>query len=117
MNNRYESDHYFALHSDYTPEERYIKQGVRLLTLYVYLNDVEPGGGETHFEHLNITVLPKRGRALVWPSVLNENPHEKDERMLHEGLPPNDGGVKYGMAAWYHMNDYKAAERLGCALE
>jgi len=113
---RYESDQFFAIHSDYTPEDIHFKQGVRLLTFYVYLNDVEAGGGGTHFDQLNITVFPKRGRAVVWPLVLNENPHIKDERTSHQGLKPAKGGVKYGMATWYHMNDYKSADRLGCAI-
>lgn len=85
-----------------------------MLTFYVYLNDVEAGGGGTHFNVLNITVSPKKGRALVWPSVLNDSPHEQELRTTHQGLSPEDGGVKYGMAFWYHMHDYKAAEKLGC---
>jgi prolyl 4-hydroxylase len=113
---QYDSKQFFALHSDYTPDDALFLQGVRLLTFYVYLNNVEAGGGGTFFNELNITVLPKRGRALVWPSVLNDHPHQQDTRLNHQGLPPNPGGIKYGMAAWYHMNDYKKAEALGCAI-
>lgn len=54
------------------------------MTSYLYLNDVEAGGG-TMFTDLNITVMPKRGRALFWPSVLNDSPHDKDERTNHQG--------------------------------
>lgn len=54
------------------------------MTSYLYLNDVEAGGG-TKFGGLGLTVMPKRGRALFWPSVLNDSPHEKDPRTNHEG--------------------------------
>ena len=30
-------------------------------------------GGETHFPHLNISVTPKKGRALLWPSTYDHN--------------------------------------------
>ena len=30
-------------------------------------------GGETHFPHLNISVTPKKGRALLWPSTFDYN--------------------------------------------
>ena len=52
------------------------------------------------------TVLPKRGRALIWPSVLNDNPHQKDPRTDHEAMPVIKG-VKYGANAWQHMRDFK----------
>lgn len=58
------------------------------MTVYLYLNDVEAGGG-TKFNGLNITVMPKRGRALFWPSVLNDSPNEKDSRTNHEGASCN----------------------------
>jgi prolyl 4-hydroxylase len=68
---------------------------VRVLTLYLYLNDVENGGG-TNFDQLDITVMPKRGRALLWPSVLNSDPNEKDERTTHQALPVGKDSIKYG---------------------
>jgi hypothetical protein len=38
-------------------------------------------GGETYFNKLDLAVKPKKGRALVWPSVLDENPEYWDKRM------------------------------------
>ena len=73
-------------HHDYIYHNIDNQQGVRILTSYLYLNDVEAGGG-TMFSSLNITVMPKRGRALFWPSVLNDKPNEKDRRTNHEGTP------------------------------
>lgn len=60
----------------------------------MYLNDVPEGGG-TRFNNLDLTVKPKKGAALIWPSVLDERPHDKDERTMHEAMPVIEG-VKYG---------------------
>ena len=54
-----------------------------MLTLFLYLNDVEEGGG-THFPLLDITVQPKKGSALLWPSVVDEDIEQKDFRTDHE---------------------------------
>lgn len=39
----------------------------RIFSLVLYLNDVEEGG-ETHFEYLNLSVKPKAGRLIMFPS-------------------------------------------------
>ena len=71
-------------HHDYIEHNLNRQQGVRILTAYLYLNDVEAGGG-TKFTGLDLTVMPKLGRALFWPSVFNDKPHEKDGRTNHQG--------------------------------
>jgi prolyl 4-hydroxylase len=68
--------------------------GPRALTLFLYLNDVEEGGG-TRFPKLDITVQPKLGNAILWPSVLDEEPEKKDPRTDHEALEVKKG-IKYG---------------------
>jgi prolyl 4-hydroxylase len=73
--------------------------------MYLYLNDVEEGGG-TNFDKYNITVMPKRGRVLLWPSVFSSQPNIKDDRTTHQALPV-EAGVKYGTNAWFHMRDFK----------
>lgn len=88
------------------------QSGVRILTLFLYLSDVEAGGG-THFNKLGITVKPKRGRVLLWPNVLDHNPNKKDIRTMHEALPV-EKGVKYGANAWFHMYDFKTPFEEGC---
>jgi len=81
---KYEPGQFYEDHHDYIEHNRERQQGVRILTAYLYLNDVEAGGG-TRFTGLNLTVMPKRGRVLFWPSVLNDKPHEKDHRTNHQG--------------------------------
>jgi prolyl 4-hydroxylase len=109
---RYEPGQFYNSHHDYIRHDFNRRQGVRILTVYLYLNDV-PAGGGTKFTDLNLTVMPKRGRALIWPSVLNEAPNEKDHRTHHEALATEEG-VKYGANGWFHMRDFKTANREGC---
>ena len=78
----------------------------------MYLSDVEAGGG-TDFPDLGITIQPKLGRALLWPSVRNEAPLEKDRRMQHQALPV-EKGVKFAANAWIHMHDYVTPQESGC---
>jgi hypothetical protein len=60
--------------------------GPRILTVFLYLNDVEEGGG-TRFTDLDITVMPKQGRAILWPSVTNNDPLEQELLTHHEAMP------------------------------
>ena len=64
------------------------------LPVFLYLNNVDEGGG-TKFRDLDITVQPKTGKAVLWPSVLDEFPDRKDRRTSHEALPVKKG-IKYG---------------------
>lgn len=88
--------------------------GARILTVFLYLNDVEGGGG-THFTEMNMTVMPKKGRAVLWPSVLDEAPMAIDARTWHEALEVTAGN-KYGANAWYHSRDFKGYWK-GCRFE
>ena len=85
-----------------------------MYTFFMYLNDqVEGGGGETRFPQLNISIKPKRGRALLWPSVLNDDPNERDSRTEHEAVIVNKG-QKFGANYWLHMYDFQYANDRGC---
>jgi prolyl 4-hydroxylase len=101
-----------TLVTDYIENRTERAQGVRILTVFLYLNDVEEGGG-TRFTDLDITVQPKKGRALIWPSVLDANPDVKDDRTHHEALPVKKG-IKYGANAWIHQRDFKIPHATAC---
>jgi prolyl 4-hydroxylase len=109
---RYEEGQYYKIHNDYIPYEKERNEGVRVLTIFLYLSDVEEGGG-TNFPELNLTVQPKRGRAVIWPSVLDEDPHQIDSRTDHQALPVIKG-LKYGANAWLHQRDIKTPMALEC---
>jgi prolyl 4-hydroxylase len=111
---RYEEGQFYQIHNDYIPYQRERPQGARILTFYFYLNDMEEkAGGGTHFPKLNLTVTPKKGRAVLWPSVLNNDPNSIDARTDHGGMPVL-GGVKYGVNAWIHQRDFKTAHSKSC---
>jgi prolyl 4-hydroxylase len=61
--------------------------------MFLYLSEVDGGG--THFPLLDITVQPKLGSAVLWPSVRDDEPEKKDFRTDHEALEVING-VKYG---------------------
>ncbi|KAI2502549.1 procollagen-proline 4-dioxygenase [Fragilaria crotonensis] len=110
---QYEIGQYYKQHHDYIDYQQERKQGVRTLTIFLYLNTVEAGGG-TNFPLLNnMTVMPKRGRALIWPSVLDENPNVRDPRTDHQALPV-EKGVKFGANAWIHQRDFKEPFERAC---
>jgi prolyl 4-hydroxylase len=73
--------------------------GPRILTFFFYLSDVEAAGG-TDFPALNITVQPKTGRAVLWPSVYDSRPFDKDDRLIHQALPV-EAGIKFGANGTY----------------
>jgi prolyl 4-hydroxylase len=110
---KYEKTQEYMQHHDYIEEPFERAPGVRILTIFLYLNNVEAGGG-THFNILNITVTPKRGQVVIWPSVLDESPDEKDSRTDHQALPIEEG-IKYGANAWVHQRDFKTPMIFNCA--
>jgi hypothetical protein len=62
-------------------------------TFFMYLSTPEHGGG-TRFADLNTTVPAVKGSAVLWPSVMDEDPAVDEPMTHHEGLPP-DTGIKY----------------------
>jgi len=109
---RYEPGQFYAVHHDYIENDWNRAVGSRILTVFLYLNDVEEGGA-TNFPELELAVQPKRGRALLWPSVLDQYPHKKDDRTEHEAQVVTKG-IKYGANAWFHQRDYQGSTQNGC---
>jgi prolyl 4-hydroxylase len=103
---RYEEGDFYHTHHDYVPTLQEGMAGPRILTVFLYLNDVDAGGG-TLFTDLNITIQPKQGSALLWPSVLNDKPNQKDRRMHHAALVV-EHGVKYGANVWVSQRGWMA---------
>jgi len=109
---RYDVSQYYKTHNDYIPAHRDMPCGPRMYTLFLYLTDVVEGG-HTAFPRLGLKVEPKRGRAVLWPSVRNEQPMEIDERTEHVAEPVKRG-MKYSINLWLHMFDFKANNKIGC---
>jgi hypothetical protein len=109
---KYETGQLYKIHHDSSFSQSKLVCGTRVLTVFLYLSDVEEGG-ETKFPLLGIEVKPKQGRALIWPGVLNEHPAMIDSRTIHEALPVVKG-VKYAANTWIHMYDFKTPNKWGC---
>ena len=105
---RYDEGQYYETHNDYIPHHINRQPGVRVLTFFLYLNDVEKGG-HTRFPRIGLAVKPKPGRAILWPSVFDEDPNKEDTRSDHEAMPVIKG-IKYGANAWVHQRDYKGVD-------
>ena len=81
--NRYYPGEYYRPHADDGPGHN------RVISALVYLNNVEQGGG-TEFIHHDVTVHPKAGRLVIFPS---------NYAYAHAAHPPVSG-VKYSAAFW-----------------
>jgi prolyl 4-hydroxylase len=101
----------YRLHHDIESDDVYSTAGARILTFFIYLNDVE--GGETYFPTLDLKVKPKKGSAILWPHVLNDNVMKRDDRTYHAALPVVKG-TKFAANAWVHSHDFKTPNLHGC---
>jgi hypothetical protein len=69
-------------------EQEIEKNGQRVLTFLVYLND-DYDGGETDFPALGIAHKGRRGQGLFFVNALDDN--EPDLRTVHAGCAPTKG--------------------------
>ena len=102
----------FVTHHDYSYQELTLPCGPRVITFFLYLSDVEEGG-ETFFPVLNITITPKKGRAVVWANTLSRDPSMKDVRMTHEAKAVTTG-VKYAANVWVHLFEWERPSLWAC---
>jgi len=109
---RYEKGQAHKLHHDYLYYQAQRQPGVRILAITLFLSDVEEGG-ETFFPKLDIHVQPKKGRVLIWPLVLNENPNEKDENLWY-GTATVKEGVKYAANIFIHQRNFRGPNKNNC---
>jgi prolyl 4-hydroxylase len=109
---RYEPNQYYRAHHDTGSDEDQLPCGMRILTFFLYLSDVEEGG-ETAFPLLNLKVQPKLGKGILWPGVKNENPQMIDWRTRHEARPVVRG-MKYAANSWIHSHNFRLPNLWGC---
>ena len=101
---RYERGQRYNRHHDMSDRDNSMLAGPRVLTFFIYLSDVEAGGG-TSFPDLEprVTMTPKKGSAILWPSVLDDHPTTRDDRTHHEALPV-EAGLKFAANHWIHVS-------------
>ena len=102
---------FYKRHHDTIPELTTMQPGPRVYTFFLYLSDVEEGGG-TKFDG-GFTVQPGKGKAVFWPATLEETPFVSDDRTHHEALPVLKG-IKYAANFWLHQHDYVTPHKKGC---
>ena len=95
-------------HYDFFAEETVKRQsyqdqgGQRVLTVIMYLNDVD-SGGETIFPDINLSVTPKKG-SVIYFSYLNSL-GQTDESTLHGGAPVV-AGEKWIATKWIRQGRF-----------
>ena len=88
---RYSPGKHFGGHHDGKFRER---------NVFMNLNDVPGGGGETFFRHLGFRFIPRRGAAVVWSNAAPDG--TEDSRMVHRGLLPKSV-VKFGVNCFFQF--------------
>jgi len=98
--------HYDAWVEDSETGRRCLARGgQRLVTCLAYLDDVEEGGG-TFFPRLDMEVMPRRGRLLLFHNC-HEYSTERHPDSLHGGMPPLSG-IKWACNVWFRERPYQA---------
>ena len=78
--------------------------GQRLVTCLIYLNSVGEGGG-TFFPRLDIEVMPKPGRMVLFHNCYAGST-ERHEGALHGGMPPA-AGTKWACNLWFRERSFR----------
>ncbi|KAH8048750.1 procollagen-proline 4-dioxygenase [Aureococcus anophagefferens] len=106
---RYTHGQQYRAHHDMSRGDNALACGPRIYTFFMYFSDVEKGGdGVPHGQAAvgkTVKIAPKRGSALLWPSVTSDDPTAQDPRTRHAALPVVEG-TKFAANAWIHMFDY-----------
>jgi prolyl 4-hydroxylase len=101
----------FAPHFDFlvprneASEQSLRRSGQRVSSLVAYLNDV-PGGGETTFPHVGLSVCPQRGNAVYFEYCNGRG--QVDAASLHAGAPVTEG-EKWALTKWMRERSFVSA--------
>jgi hypothetical protein len=109
---KYEKGQKYITHHDYSFDELQLACGPRILTAFLYLSDVEEGG-ETNFPSQKISIIPKKGKVVIWPNTLNDKPLLQDQRMFHEAKAVVSG-MKYAANIWVHALEWERPSLWAC---
>eukprot|EP00929_Paragymnodinium_shiwhaense_P047812 TRINITY_DN24264_c0_g1_i1.p1 TRINITY_DN24264_c0_g1~~TRINITY_DN24264_c0_g1_i1.p1 ORF type:complete len:145 (-),score=27.01 TRINITY_DN24264_c0_g1_i1:18-452(-) len=109
---RYVPGQHYRPHNDAEdfPSAESQRSGIRVMTVFFYLSDVEEGG-ETTFplaEPEKILVKPRKGKLVVWVNA--EANWWKVSRFATHGSAPVKRGTKYSVNFWVHPMDMRIPE-------
>lgn len=106
---KYETGQYYWSHNDFIEYHNEQSHGPRLLTFFMYFNEVEEGGA-TRFPHLDLTIHPKKGRVLIWPSIKDDENWSLDDRTDHEAMEVKKGRKFAGQ--FFNTSHFQFVNRL-----
>lgn len=99
---KYEHGQFYKAHHDYIKQTKGVSHlGQRVVTLFVYLNDLpqEETGGGTVFPEAGVRIKPQRGAAALWYNVRPDG--RVEPRTLHSGEAlAHPTSIKYGLNIW-----------------
>lgn len=114
---KYEVGQYFRPHLDWFQGDSFynhcLHSGNRTHTLMIYLNDDFEGGG-TDFPNLKKTVVPEKGKAVLWRNLDDDGVGISD--VMHEGMDVTSG-TKYIITSWWRERNFDGAENTRLAQE
>jgi hypothetical protein len=111
---KYEVGEYYRSHHDYSADEIGLACGPRIFTFFVYLSDVIEGGNTSFpLTSANVSVMPKKGDAVLWSNVESKRPFSKDLRTTHEANTVTKG-AKFAMNIWMHMYNFEVSNKWAC---
>merc|ERR1711982_252534 len=97
-------------------KNRLIANGPSIISFALFPSDtkkVESDEGGISFHALNKTISPKRGRAVIWPNVMNYDLNIKDSRMFYDTQGISNGATYY-LHTIAHLYDFKTPHTRGC---
>merc|ERR1712151_1323908 len=108
---------------DYHVSQLDKQYGVRVISIYVSLNDVTENGGKLFLvsENKEIRIQPKLGRVILWSNVLDnydgdDNLNTRNDHIILKGIPIQKEDVdEFGINIWVHNRDFRTAYNNGCA--
>lgn len=111
----YPSGGRFEEHHDLIETQGKERCGNRILTVYFFLSDVDEGG-EIVFHDLNDrTILPKKGRVVIFNNVLADDLDAMQEYSFHEFMPIKSG-TAYGAHWWLHPRNLRDPLKEDCCM-
>lgn len=95
---RYELNGEYGPHFDWITRDEPLKEGNRIKTFMIYLND-DLGGGETFFPELQKKIFPQKGKAIFWWNAHPDKLDQLNEKSLHCSLGASKNN-KYIFIVW-----------------
>ena len=112
---KYDVGGHFEEHHDVIATQGHQRCGHRIMTVYIFLNTVQEGG-ELVFNELEITVTPKKGTAVIYQNVLDDDNFDKIQDLTFHEFMPVTKGIGYSSHWWLHPREVRKALENDCCL-